>query len=172
MREMQFGRSWYSNLDERSQTYTAPIIYCVLGTFIASWHISAQNRNPPNSRQVWPPNGCHRPCTSRPTASSGVSPRFSRRTKERRAGGCRSSRHFEADWISMAPGEKPKTVFYADDRVFWIVESGQMRVNIEGQAPFLATKGFLVQAAPRLPTAWKPWAMNRCCGPRCGLQAK
>ena len=30
------------------------------------------------------------------------------------------------------------------------LKSGQMRVNIEGQAPFLATKGFLVQAAPRL----------------------
>ena len=50
----------------------------------------------------------------------------------------------------MAPGEKTKTVFYADDRVFWVVESGQMRINIEGQAPFVATKGFLVQAAPRL----------------------
>ena len=41
-------------------------------------------------------------------------------------------------------------MFYADDRVFWVVESGQMRVNIEGQVPFVATKGFLVQAAPRL----------------------
>ena len=60
------------------------------------------------------------------------------------------TRDFEADWISMAPGEKTKTMFYADDRVFWVVESGQMRVTIEGQAPFLATKGFLVQAAPRL----------------------
>jgi hypothetical protein len=41
-------------------------------------------------------------------------------------------------------------VFYADDRVFCVVESEHMRVSIEGQAPFLATQGFLVQAAPRL----------------------
>jgi mannose-6-phosphate isomerase-like protein (cupin superfamily) len=60
------------------------------------------------------------------------------------------TRDFEADWISMAPGEKTKTVFYANDRVFWVVESGQMRVNIEGQTPFLATKGFLADGAPRL----------------------
>src|SRR5262249_35292428 len=26
-----------------------------------------------------------------------------------------------AQWISMAPGEKTKTVFYADDRVYWEV---------------------------------------------------
>ena len=50
----------------------------------------------------------------------------------------------------MAPGEKTKALFYADDRVFWVIESGQMRVNIEGQAPFVARKGFLVQTAPRL----------------------
>jgi mannose-6-phosphate isomerase-like protein (cupin superfamily) len=60
------------------------------------------------------------------------------------------TRDFEADWISMAPGAKTKTVFYADDRVFWVLESGQMRVNIEGQQPFMAKKGFLVQAAPPL----------------------
>jgi hypothetical protein len=59
----------------------------------------------------------------------------------------------------MAPGEKTKTMFYADDRVFWVVESGQMRVNIEGQAPFLATKGFLVQAAPRLAYSTSPAAV-------------
>jgi len=28
------------------------------------------------------------------------------------------TRDFEADWISMVPGEKTKTVFYANDRVF------------------------------------------------------
>jgi len=29
------------------------------------------------------------------------------------------SRDFYRQWISMAPGEKTKTVFYADDKVFW-----------------------------------------------------
>jgi mannose-6-phosphate isomerase-like protein (cupin superfamily) len=60
------------------------------------------------------------------------------------------TRDFEADWISMAPAQKTKTGLYADDRVFWAVEAGQMRVNIEGQQAFVAKKGFLVQAAPRL----------------------
>jgi mannose-6-phosphate isomerase-like protein (cupin superfamily) len=60
------------------------------------------------------------------------------------------SRDFIAQWISMAPGEKTKTVFYADDRVFWEVQSGQMKVSIEGQEPFVASKGFLVQVPERL----------------------
>jgi mannose-6-phosphate isomerase-like protein (cupin superfamily) len=50
----------------------------------------------------------------------------------------------------MAPGEKTKTEFYADDRVFWVVESGQMKVSIEGQEPFIASKHFLVQVPKRL----------------------
>ena len=61
-----------------------------------------------------------------------------------------SSRDFIGEWISMAPGEKTKTQFYADDRVFWVVESGQMKVSIEGQEPFIASKHFLVQVPKRL----------------------
>jgi mannose-6-phosphate isomerase-like protein (cupin superfamily) len=60
------------------------------------------------------------------------------------------SRDFEGDWISMAPGAKTKTQFYADDRVFWVVQSGAMKVTIEGQEPFVATKHFLVQVPKRL----------------------
>jgi mannose-6-phosphate isomerase-like protein (cupin superfamily) len=50
----------------------------------------------------------------------------------------------------MAPGEKTKTQFYADDRVFWVVQSGQMKVTIEGQEPFIASKHFLIQVPKRL----------------------
>ena len=60
------------------------------------------------------------------------------------------SRDFEGDWISMAPGQKTKTQFYADDRVFWVVQAGAMKVTIEGQQPFIATKHFLVQVPKRL----------------------
>jgi mannose-6-phosphate isomerase-like protein (cupin superfamily) len=60
------------------------------------------------------------------------------------------TRDFIGQWISMAPGEKTKTVFYADDRVFWEIQSGQMRVTIQGQDPFVASKGFLVQVPKRL----------------------
>src|SRR4051812_49200953 len=35
-------------------------------------------------------------------------------------------------YIQMAPGEKTKTIFYADSSMFWIVAAGQMRVAIEG----------------------------------------
>ena len=61
-----------------------------------------------------------------------------------------SSRDFIGEWISMAPGEKTKTQFYADDRVFWVVQSGQMKVTIEGQEPFIAGKHFLIQVPKRL----------------------
>ncbi|MFL6620396.1 MAG: cupin domain-containing protein [Povalibacter sp.] len=62
-----------------------------------------------------------------------------------------SDRDFIARYISSAPGEKTKTQFFADDRVFWIVQSGQLRVNIDGQPSFVATKGFLVQVPYRTP---------------------
>ncbi len=58
---------------------------------------------------------------------------------------------YTANYIQMAPGEKTRPQFWADDRVFWYVASGQVRFTIEGQQPFLATKGFLVQAPFRTP---------------------
>jgi len=54
-------------------------------------------------------------------------------------------------YIQMAPGEKTKTIFYADSSMFWIVAAGQMRVVIEGQEPFTASKGFIVQVPARIP---------------------
>jgi mannose-6-phosphate isomerase-like protein (cupin superfamily) len=135
-----------------SRAYAAPIIYCVLGAFIVSSHVSGQDRAPQKSRLVWaakpvppiayePPNRLIWRLSEILAAHKGQASWRQPVVK---------TRDFEAEWISMAPGEKTKPVFYADDRVFWVVESGQMRVNIEEQAPFLATKGFLVQAAPRL----------------------
>ena len=56
-----------------------------------------------------------------------------------------SDSDFVARYIAMAPGEKTQTRFFADDRIFWIVQSGRMRVHIDGQPPFEAAKGFLVQ---------------------------
>src|SRR3954469_20547861 len=48
------------------------------------------------------------------------------------------TRDYYGRYIQMAPGEKIKTQFYADDRTFWVVESGQIRFTIEGQQPFVA----------------------------------
>jgi mannose-6-phosphate isomerase-like protein (cupin superfamily) len=56
-----------------------------------------------------------------------------------------------ARYIQLAPGGKTKTSFYADSSLFWIVAAGQMRVLIEGQEPFLAGKGFIVQVPARIP---------------------
>jgi len=61
------------------------------------------------------------------------------------------TRDFIGQYISMGPGKKTKTLFYADDRVYWVVVSGQMRVTIDGVEPFIASKGFLVQVPYRVP---------------------
>jgi mannose-6-phosphate isomerase-like protein (cupin superfamily) len=61
------------------------------------------------------------------------------------------TRDFIGQYISLAPGKKTKTLFYADDRVYWVVVSGQMRVTIDGVEPFIASKGFLVQVPYRVP---------------------
>ena len=58
---------------------------------------------------------------------------------------------YSARWIQMASGEKTRTQFYADDRTVWVVWGGQIRFTIHGQAPFIATKGFLVQVPFRVP---------------------
>jgi mannose-6-phosphate isomerase-like protein (cupin superfamily) len=58
---------------------------------------------------------------------------------------------YSAKWISMAAGEKTRTQFHTDDRTTWVVWGGQIRFTIHGQAPFVASKGFLVQVPFRVP---------------------
>ena len=58
---------------------------------------------------------------------------------------------YSAKWIQMAAGEKTRTQFYGDDRTVWVVWSGQIRFTIQGQQPFVAGKGFLVQVPLRVP---------------------
>jgi mannose-6-phosphate isomerase-like protein (cupin superfamily) len=59
--------------------------------------------------------------------------------------------HLKAQYISMAPGESTPTKFYADNPAWWIVQDGQIRFTIDGQEPFVASKGFLVQVPYRIP---------------------
>jgi mannose-6-phosphate isomerase-like protein (cupin superfamily) len=61
------------------------------------------------------------------------------------------TKRWSGKWIQMAPGEKTRPQFWGDDRTLWVVWSGQIRFNIEGQQPFVATKGFLVQVPYRVP---------------------
>ena len=55
----------------------------------------------------------------------------------------------QADYISMAPGAKTPRRFHPDTRAWWIVQDGQIRFSIEGQEPFVASKGFMVQVPYR-----------------------
>jgi mannose-6-phosphate isomerase-like protein (cupin superfamily) len=55
----------------------------------------------------------------------------------------------DADYISMGPGKKTKTQFFADDRMIFIVQAGAIKVTMEGAAPFTATKGFMVNIPAR-----------------------
>jgi mannose-6-phosphate isomerase-like protein (cupin superfamily) len=54
-----------------------------------------------------------------------------------------------ADYIQLAPGTKTKRQFQPDNPIWWVMQSGTMQFNIEGQLPIMATKGFLVQAPYR-----------------------
>jgi mannose-6-phosphate isomerase-like protein (cupin superfamily) len=54
-----------------------------------------------------------------------------------------------ADYIQLAPGTKTKRQFHADNPIWWVMQSGTVQFNIEGQEPIKATKGFLVQVPYR-----------------------
>ena len=60
-----------------------------------------------------------------------------------------SDNYLHADYISMGPGEKTPRRFNADTREWWIIQDGQIRFTIEGQEPFVASKGFMVQVPYR-----------------------
>ena len=51
----------------------------------------------------------------------------------------------------MAPGERTPRRLHPDTRTFWVIQRGQIRFSIEGLAPFIAAKGFLVQVPYRTP---------------------
>jgi len=53
-------------------------------------------------------------------------------------------------YIQMAPGDKTRTQLYVDSSMFFIVEAGQLRVTLQGQEPFTASKGFIVQVPARV----------------------
>src|SRR3954468_18945972 len=57
---------------------------------------------------------------------------------------------YDVKWIQAAAGDKTPVQYYGDDRVFWVVWGGQIRFSIEGQKPFVASKGFLVQVPQRV----------------------
>ncbi|MGH2436936.1 MAG: cupin domain-containing protein [bacterium] len=53
--------------------------------------------------------------------------------------------YLQAEYISSPPGSVVSKRFHPDFRAWWVVVEGEMRVDIEGQPSFTATKGSLVQ---------------------------
>ena len=60
------------------------------------------------------------------------------------------TRDFDGRYVQMAPGDKSKCMFWADDRAWGWVYSGQVKVTIDGQEPKVLPKGWVFNVAPRL----------------------
>ena len=54
-----------------------------------------------------------------------------------------------AQYISMSPGRSTPRRMNADTREWWVVQDGQIRFAIDGQEPFVASKGYLAQVPYR-----------------------
>jgi len=59
--------------------------------------------------------------------------------------------HVFAQYISLGPGGKVLTSMETDTKMWFIVLSGELRVDIKGVPPFVATKDFIVQVPMRTP---------------------
>ena len=80
------------------------------------------------------------------------------------------TRDFNGTYVQMAPGEKSKCMFYADDRVWGWVYGGQLKVTIDGQEPKVLPKGW-AKIPPDLAVAGQttgPTRLPRAPRGRCG----
>ena len=57
--------------------------------------------------------------------------------------------HLNAQYIQMAPGASTRRRMHPDTREWWVIQAGQIRFTIDGQEPFVAKKGYLVQVPYR-----------------------
>jgi len=53
--------------------------------------------------------------------------------------------HLRSEYIMSPPGTKVPRQLHPDTREWWVVMDGQVRFEIEGQQPFVASKGSMVQ---------------------------
>ena len=53
--------------------------------------------------------------------------------------------HIWADYVMSPPGSKVSRRLHPDTREWWVVVEGKIRFEIEGQEPFVAAKGAMVQ---------------------------
>ena len=59
--------------------------------------------------------------------------------------------HFFVQYISLGLAGKTPTSLQVDTIIWFIVKRGQLRFNIKGQTPFVASKDFIVQIPMRTP---------------------
>src|ERR1700678_1426291 len=98
-----------------------PAIALILGALFASQVMAQDVPRPPPPLMVW----AARPISE--TAYAGPNRPIWRLSEILAAHKSQQSwtqpvartRDFEGDYVSLAPGEKTKTMLYADDRVFW-----------------------------------------------------
>jgi len=116
--------------------------------FSALW---AQNTGRPGSQTVWAP----KPTTLTPwTAPNKPHWKLSeilaaQQGKKSWKVPIVNDEHLHADYIQMAPGEKTPRRAHPDTREWWVVQDGEIRFTIDGQEPFIAKKGYLVQVPYR-----------------------
>ncbi|MCG7504858.1 cupin domain-containing protein [Mesorhizobium retamae] len=60
-----------------------------------------------------------------------------------------SDAHLQASWVQLAAGDQSPAMFISDTRAAFIVWEGSVEFTIGNQAPFTATKGFMVQVPAR-----------------------
>ena len=89
----------------------------------------------------------------------------SSRIRVRRAGNRKVllTRDFDGRYVQMAPGDKSKCMFWADDRAWGWVYGGQVKVTIDGQEPKVLPKGWGVKWPPRLSYCLETAAASRSC---------
>ena len=54
-----------------------------------------------------------------------------------------------ADYVAMGPGKSTPKRMNVDTREWWFIQDGQIRFTIDGQEPFVASKGYIVQVPYR-----------------------
>ena len=69
-----------------------------------------------------------------------------------------------AEYVAAAPGTKVSRRFHPDTREWFAVVGGEMRVEIEGQAPIIATRGSLVNIPRQTIYAVETVGSRRACG--------
>jgi mannose-6-phosphate isomerase-like protein (cupin superfamily) len=119
---------------------------CLLLT--ALW---AQQRTPPKQHEAWAPKPISTPKYVAPqkplTKLSDLLTKH--KGQQNWSEVVVNDDHLHGAYIMSAPGTKTLPRFHPDTREWWVVMDGQIRFEIEGQEPFVASKGWLVQVPYR-----------------------